>query len=72
MLVGAVVALAIAVVLTVFPGPAIVFYALAGALVATQSMRVARLLDRGEVATRGLMLQLRRKWRAARRQYASS
>src|SRR5690242_10487401 len=47
-LVGAVVCLAIGVVLAVMPGPAVLFFALAGGLLAAQSATVARFLDATE------------------------
>lgn len=72
MLVGAVVSLAIAIVLTVFPGPAFVFYGLTGALLAAQSARVAGVLDRGEVWARRMIDKARLKWRAARRRFATT
>lgn len=70
LVVGAVVSLAVAVVLTIFPGPAFVFYGLAGALLATQSIHVARLLDRGELAARALVGRMRDTWDTLRRRIA--
>lgn len=58
-LVGALVALAIAVVLTVMPGPAVVFYFIAGMLIAADSVIAARLLDRTESGVRKWW----RRWR---------
>ncbi len=60
-LAGAVVSLGIGVLLTFIPGPAIVFFALAGALVAMESASVARALDRGEVAGRNFIARFRRR-----------
>jgi hypothetical protein len=59
MIAGAVIAFGIGVVLTVVPGPAVVFFALAGALAATESAWVARGLDRGEVVARRLVARIR-------------
>jgi hypothetical protein len=55
MVAGAVIALGIGVVLTVMPGPAIVFFGLAAALAAIESRWVARALDRGEELVRELL-----------------
>jgi hypothetical protein len=60
-LVGALVALAIAIVLTVLPGPAVVFYFLAGMLIAADSALAARWLDRTEAGLRGLWRRWRRR-----------
>ena len=64
---GAVVAFGIGVVLTVMPGPAIVFFALAGALAAIESQRVALGLDRGEELVRGLIARWHHRRRLGRR-----
>ena len=64
MIAGAVLALGIAVLLSVLPGPAIVFYAAAAGLIAMQSAWVARTLDRGEVAVRDAIAKRRRRGRA--------
>lgn len=61
MIAGSVVALGIGVLLTVMPGPAFVFFGLAGALAAIESTWVARGLDRGELFVRELIA--RRKHR---------
>jgi hypothetical protein len=53
-LVIALVAVAIAVVLMFIPGPAIVFYFIAGALLAAESLTIARLMDWLEVRLRAL------------------
>lgn len=65
-IVGAVVAVAIGVLLVFIPGPAVVFFALAGALVGTQSRWVAKKLDRGEVKGRELWERFQ-TWRNRRR-----
>jgi hypothetical protein len=44
------------------PGPAILFYALAGALLATDSLPVAKLLDWSEVKIRQLWRWARQRW----------
>jgi hypothetical protein len=62
-LVGAVVCLAIAIALTILPGPAVVFFPLAGALFASQSSVVARFLDRAEVRGRGALRWVRARFR---------
>ena len=64
---GAVIAFAIGVVLSILPGPAFVFYALAGALVAIESAWVARRLDRAEVKLRELVTRIRTRLRRRRR-----
>jgi hypothetical protein len=62
----ALLSLAAGVVLMFIPGPAILFFALTGALLATQSRWIARLLDRGEVEGRKALASVRR-WRRRRR-----
>lgn len=59
---GAVLAFAAGVVLSILPGPAFVFFGVAGAIAAMQSTWVARTLDRGEVAARRLIARVR-AWR---------
>lgn len=51
-LVIAVVSLVVGVVLTVIPGPAVVFFMITAALLASESRRLARWLDIGEVGGR--------------------
>ena len=63
---AAVLSFAAGVVLLFIPGPAVLFFALAGALLATQSRRLARWLDQGEVRARKAVAALRR-WRRRRR-----
>jgi hypothetical protein len=55
---------AIGVVLAFIPGPAVVFFALSATLLATQSLYVARALDRTEVWLRAQRAKLRKKLRA--------
>ena len=55
------------VVLMFIPGPAVLFFALAGALLATQSRWVARRLDQGEVWSRRAVASWRKWWRRRRR-----
>ena len=63
---GAIVSLAVAVVLVFIPGPAFVFFILAGALLAAQSRWVAQRLDRLEVTGRETVARLRAWWRRTR------
>jgi hypothetical protein len=49
------------------PGPAVVFFALCAALLATQSAWVAQLLDRGEVKGRRLAHSVRNWWQKRRK-----
>lgn len=58
----ATVALAIGVVLVFIPGPAILFFALSGALLASESRAVARFLDWCEVKIRAVMRWASRVW----------
>ncbi len=62
MILGAVLALGIGILLTVLPGPAILFYALAAAFAGIQSAWIARGLDRAELAVRKQLARLRRWW----------
>ena len=55
--------LAAGVVFALIPGPAILFFALGGALLATQSLWVARWLDRGEARVRSTLASVRDWWR---------
>jgi hypothetical protein len=57
----ALVSFAVGVVLAFIPGPAVVFFALSAALVATQSLRVARFLDRAEIWLRDRWGRFRRR-----------
>lgn len=59
----AVTALAIAVVLSVVPGPAIPFFVLAGALLAAESRTMARFMDWLEVLFRRGLAWSNRRWR---------
>jgi hypothetical protein len=60
----AVIAMAIGVVLVFLPGPAVVFFALTGALLATESLTVARVLDWSELRLRAAVHGLAGRWRA--------
>lgn len=60
---GALVCLAIGVVLTVFPGPAVPFFFVAGGLLATESRVLARFMDACEVRGRKVAAWGRRHWR---------
>jgi len=57
----ATVAFAIGLVLTVLPGPAVLFFLVAGTLVAADSLAVARFLDRGELSLRAAWDRFRKK-----------
>jgi hypothetical protein len=59
--------IAIGVVLMFIPGPAILFFFLAAASLASHSLWVARALDRAELGARRLWTKFRR-WRKARQQ----
>ena len=56
-----VVALAVGVILTFIPGPAILFFLIAGGLFATQSLCVARALDWTELRLRAAMKAIRKR-----------
>lgn len=56
--------LIVGVVLVVIPGPAFVFFILAGALLAAQSKWIARRLDRFEVWSRRVLSSIRARWHA--------
>ena len=57
----ALVLLAIGAVLVFIPGPAVLFFAVGGMVLAGESRRVARALDRGELWVRRLAGRWRRK-----------
>jgi hypothetical protein len=59
----ALVAFAIGAVLTVIPGPAILFFFIGGGLLAAESLLVARAMDWLEVRLRKIVAWLRRHWR---------
>ena len=59
-------AFAVGVVLAFIPGPAVVFFAVSGALLSTQSRWVARALDKGEVWGRKVLASIRAWWRRKR------
>jgi hypothetical protein len=58
---------AIGIVLTFIPGPAILFFLFAAALLAAHSLAVARALDRAELATRAAWSKLRSRRNRRRR-----
>lgn len=63
LIVLAVVATAIGIVLVFIPGPAILFFFIAGGLLATESRKLAKALDWSELKTRALCgWLLRRVW----------
>lgn len=59
LLAAAVVNILIAIPLMVLPGPAILFYLIAGFLIAGESIWVARIMDRLELSVRRIL----RRWR---------
>ena len=59
--VAGVVALAVGVILTFIPGPAILFFLIAGGLFATQSLSVARALDWTELRLRAALRAIRKR-----------
>ena len=60
----AIVCLAIGVVLSVMPGPAVLFFFLAGGLLATESRFIARFMDWCEVQLRRAFAWAKRRWRS--------
>lgn len=65
MMLGGLLCILIGLVLTVMPGPAIVFFFLAGTLIATESRTVARGMDWAEVHGRQALAWGKRRWRRA-------
>lgn len=63
-LVFAFLAIAVGVILMFIPGPAILFFLIAGSFLATESLAIARLLDVLEVKLRALWQWIKRRWRA--------
>lgn len=61
-LVVALAAFAVGLILAFIPGPAIVFFLLAGSLLAAESRGLARLLDWGEVRLRALWKRGKHHW----------
>ena len=59
----ALVALVVGVILMFIPGPAILFFAIAGGLLAAESRQVARLLDWTEIQIRKVAAYLRARWK---------
>ena len=57
--------IAVGVVLMFIPGPAVVMYALAGAVLAEDSLRIARALDWLELRIRALLKWCERTWKRA-------
>jgi hypothetical protein len=62
-IVVAVVVMAVALFFAVFPGPAIPFFFIGGALLATQSRVIARWMDWIELRVRKVVAWLKRHWR---------
>lgn len=67
---AAIALLPIGVLFAFIPGPAVLFFALSAALFATQSLWLARRLDRAELALRHAGQTLRARWRAWRNNHA--
>jgi hypothetical protein len=65
LLIAALLSLVVGVILVFIPGPAILFFAITAALLATQNHWVARHCDRAELAIRKLLRSLRHKRRRA-------
>lgn len=63
MLIAGLVALIIGLVLTVFPGPAVPFFFIAGGLLAAESRTIARFMDWSEVICRRVLAWGKRQWR---------
>ena len=63
LIVAAILCVAVGLVLTVMPGPAFVFFILAGGILATESRAVARFMDAGEVVIRKVARWVQRHWR---------
>ena len=60
-LIAALACLVIAIPLMILPGPAVLFYAIAGLLIAGESAWTARLFDRTEILARRLWSRLRKR-----------
>ena len=60
------VSLAVGIVLMFIPGPAVLFFALTGALLSTQSRVIAESLDKAEVWARKTFASIRAWWRKKR------
>lgn len=67
---AAIALLPIGVLFAFIPGPAVLFFALSAALFATQSLWLARSLDRAEVALRHAGATAREWWRTRRDKHA--
>lgn len=50
-------------ILVFIPGPAVVFFAAAGMLLAGESLAVAKFFDAGELRARALIAEAKRRWR---------
>jgi hypothetical protein len=62
----------VGVLLAFIPGPAVLFFALAAAMVSTQSRVVAQTMDKGEVWGRKKLASIRAWWRRKRERRANS
>lgn len=67
---GAVALIPVGVLFAFIPGPAVLFFALSAALFATQSIWLARQLDRAELALRKAWHHVRAWWRTRRDKHA--
>jgi hypothetical protein len=62
----AIISFAAGIVFALIPGPAVLFFALTGALLATQSLWLARRLDAIELWVRKVTDSIRKRWRSRR------
>lgn len=62
-LIAGFVCLAVGALLVIFPGPAIPFFFLAGAFLASESRRVAKVMDWAEVRVRKIVAWLKPRWK---------
>lgn len=69
-LAAAIVLIPVGVLFAFIPGPAVLFFALSAALFATQSLWLARQMDRAELALRAGWMNARNRWRAWRGKHA--
>ena len=63
MLIAGLLALAIGLVLTVFPGPAVPFFFISGGLLAAESRIIARFMDWSEIVCRKILAWGKRQWK---------
>ena len=65
-IIGALVLLAIGVIEVIFPGPAVLFFFVGGAMLATEFRFAARFLDWAELRIRSVWHRVQRRWRGNR------